>query len=482
MKYFEEFLRRVKRKKIIETNTPSQLKKCLRLFDLTALGVGSTLGVGIYILSGQISKTEAGPGVVISFLIAAIASFFSGLSYAEFGARVPKAGSAYIYSYVCVGEFIAFIIGWSMLLSYGIGASSVAKGFTKNLNSITNGKVEVFLENFPLVTGEIFEKNLDIISFLLIMVLTIILALGVKESTIINNLLTTVNIAIVLFVFIAGGINVNFENWNISMEELKNNYTNDCPLCTEENNCVSEEYDTVCGSGGFFPYGFSGIIKGAGTAFYGFVGFDVIATLGEEVINPKRDIPLSIILALLCVFISYFGVSSIVTLCLPYFMQDSDAPLPKVFESIGLNWAVIIIQIGAFFGLFASLIGALIPLPRVIWAMASDGLVFKFLSKVHLKFQTPIYATLISGSIAAIMAAIFNLQSLVDLMSIGTLLGYTMVSTCILILRNCFLFASTTCRTDWFSFSLFKQKIFFISIILSHCNSTEWSCHPCLCI
>ncbi|CAB4057574.1 Cationic amino acid transporter 2, vacuolar,Cationic amino acid transporter 2,Cationic amino acid transporter 3,Probable cationic amino acid transporter,High affinity cationic amino acid transporter 1 [Lepeophtheirus salmonis] len=237
MKYFEEFLRRVKRKKIIETNTPSQLKKCLRLFDLTALGVGSTLGVGIYILSGQISKTEAGPGVVISFLIAAIASFFSGLSYAEFGARVPKAGSAYIYSYVCVGEFIAFIIGWSMLLSYGIGASSVAKGFTKNLNSITNGKVEVFLENFPLVTGEIFEKNLDIISFLLIMVLTIILALGVKESTIINNLLTTVNIAIVLFVFIAGGINVNFENWNISMEELKNNYTNDCPLCTEENNC-----------------------------------------------------------------------------------------------------------------------------------------------------------------------------------------------------------------------------------------------------
>ncbi|QQP31599.1 Solute carrier family 7 (Cationic amino acid transporter_ y+ system)_ member 2, partial [Caligus rogercresseyi] len=208
----------------------------------------------------------------------------------------------------------------------------------------------------------------------------------------------------------------NFDNWSIPESSLSSIYSSTCTPCEDT---ICEGYNTTCGGGGFFPFGFQGIVQGAGTAFYGFVGFDVIATLGEEVINPRRDIPLSIIVSLTVVFLSYFGISSIATLCLHHWPP----------------WAVIIIQIGAFFGLFASLLGALIPLPRVIWAMASDGLLFKVLSRIQPRFKTPMIATVLSGTLAAIMAAVFNLKALVDLMSIGTLLGYTMVSICILILR-----------------------------------------------
>jgi len=440
------FIAKLSRKKFIDLDAPSDLKRCLGLLDLTALGVGSTLGVGIYVLAGAISKYESGPGVALSFFVAAFASVFAGLCYAEFGARVPKAGSAYAYSYVCVGEFVAFVVGWSMLLSYGVGASSVAKGFSTYVNYLIGDNLmeNAFLEWMPM-NIPFFAKYVDLFAFGLIIILSIILSLGVKESTKLNNVLTSVNVILVLFVLIAGSINANTDNYNITDQEIRNNteFSKAC-LCKFSRNstkktiekCLNQtEEFNWCGDGGYLPYGFDGVMKGAATAFYGFVGFDVIATVGEEVINPQKIVPLSIVLSLTTVFFAYFGMSVVITLMLPYFLQNENAPIPFVFDYIGWHWAAWLIKIGAIMGLTASLIGAMIPLPRIVWAMASDGLMFKPLAYVHPRFQTPFISTLVAGLLFGILAAVFDLIELVDLMSIGTLLAYTMVSACVMLLR-----------------------------------------------
>ncbi|PSN43750.1 hypothetical protein C0J52_06403 [Blattella germanica] len=351
------------RRKVVDTLSlgKSELARVLSTFDLTALGVGSTLGVGVYVLAGNVSKTTAGPAVVLSFLIAAIASVFAGLCYAEFGARVPRAGSAYTYSYVCIGEFIAFIIGWNLILEYVIVA----------------------------------------------------LALGVKKSTLVNNVFTVINIAVVVFVIIAGSIKADTKYWRIPEKEVPND----------------------AGTGGFLPFGIKGAIAGAATCFYGFVGFDCVATTGEEVKNPQRAIPIAIIGSLIIIFLSYFGVSTVLTLMLPYYMQDSDAPIPQAFSAVDFPVGKWIVTIGGIFGLCASLFGAMFPLPRIIYAMSMDGLMFKFLGQVNQRFKTPLYGTLIAGLLTGLMAAMFNLNQLVDMMSIGTLLAYTIVAACVLLLR-----------------------------------------------
>nr|CAD7410101.1 unnamed protein product [Timema cristinae] len=304
----------------------SKLARVLTTLDLTALGVGSTLGVGVYVLAGSVAKTTAGPAVVLSFLIAAIASVFAGLCYAEFGARVPRAGSAYVYSYVCVGEFVAFIIGWNLILEYVIA---------------------------------------------------------------------------------------DIKNWKIPKEEIP----------------------ADAGEGGFFPFGITGVIKGAATCFYGFVGFDCVATTGEEARNPRKAIPISIIISLLIIFLAYFGLSTVLTLMWPYYLQDADAPIPYAFSQIGWPVARWIVSVGAIFGLFASLLGALFPLPRVIYAMSSDGLVFRSLGNVHPRFQTPVVGTILAGLLTGIMASLFDLKHLVDMMSIGTLMAYSIVAACVMLLR-----------------------------------------------
>jgi len=244
---------------------------------------------------------------------------------------------------------------------------------------------------------------------------------------------------------------VSWHNWTIEKEELSGMYENvqlnttedygaacTCGLCreVEEAACRDKPDDfNWCGEGGFFPFGIDGVVSGAATAFYGFVGFDVIATMGEEVINPQRAMPIAIILSLSIIFLAYFGLSAVVTLVLPYFLQNAEAPIPFIFEYVGWDWAAWVVRIGAFMGLTASMLGGIVPLPRVIWAMASDGLLFHFLSYTHPTYQTPFAATLFSGFVFAVMAAVFDLRVLMDFMSIGTLLAYTMVSACVILLR-----------------------------------------------
>lgn len=395
----------------------ARLARVLSALDLTALGVGSTLGVGVYVLAGDVAKNLAGPAVVLSFLLAAVASVFAGLCYAEFGARVPKAGSAYVYSYVCVGEFIAFIIGWNLILEYIIGAASVVKALSEYLDSLLNKSISTYLESVMAMDSPHLAKYPDIFAFTVIMVFSVVLAFGVKESTKFNNFCTGVNLCVVLFVIISGSFKADTKNWRIPAAEVPK----------------SEHKDF--GTGGFAPYGIAGIIKGAAVCFYGFIGFDCVATAGEEARRPQKSIPFAVVASLLVVFLAYFGVSCVLTLVLPYYMQDEKAPFPFVFDYLGWQWAKYAVSVGAICALCSSLLGAVFPLPRIIYAMSSDGLLFKFMGRVSEKYQTPLAGTIIAGLFTGTLAMIFRLEQLIHMMSIGTLLAYSMVASCVLLLR-----------------------------------------------
>ncbi|XP_043485861.1 cationic amino acid transporter 2 [Polistes fuscatus] len=403
------------RKKRINVSTDSKLERCLSTLDLTALGIGSTLGVGVYVMAGSVSKDIAGPAVVISFLIAAVASIFAGLCYAEFGARVPRAGSAYVYSYVTMGEFVAFLIGWTLILEYVIGSASVVRGLSTYVDALFNNSMRNAFESAAPIEVEHFSSYPDFFAFGITLMFSAALAFGAKESSTANNFFTLVNLSVVLFVIIAGSLKADVNNWKTR------------PSCTESS-CKH-------GTGGFAPYGISGIITGAATCFYGFIGFDCVATTGEEAKDPQRSIPIAIVASLTVVFLAYFGVSAVLTMVLPYYEQNPDAPFPHLFEVIGWDWAKWIVSIGAICGLCASLLGAMFPLPRIIYAMASDGLIFKWMGKVSSRFHTPIMGTFSAGILTGVLAAIFELTQLLNMMSIGTLLAYSIVAACVLILR-----------------------------------------------
>lgn len=391
----------------------SEMARCLNVIDLTALGVGATLGLGVYVLAGAVAKTIAGPAVCLSFLVAAVASAFAGLCYAEFAARVPKAGSAYVYSYVTVGEFIAFVIGWNLILEYVIGTASVARGLSNYIDALVEKQISAAFREWMPMDISFLSSYADILSFVLVLVLTGLLAFGVKESSVLNNIFTVLNLLTVGLVIVAGSIKADTDNWKIKEENVPEGY----------------------GTGGFLPYGIAGVMTGAAKCFYGFVGFDAVATTGEEAKNPQRDIPLAIVISLLVIFGAYFGVSTVLTMMWPYYDQDVDAPFPYVFNQVGWFTIKWIVTSGAVFALCTSLLGAMFPLPRIIYAMANDGIVFKKLGSIHPWTQTPLIATILSGFLSGFMAMIFDLDQLIDMMSIGTLMAYTIVAVCVLILR-----------------------------------------------
>lgn len=420
----------------MDDSVTSKLDRCLTTLDLTALGVGATLGVGIYVLSGQVARELAGPSVVLSFIIAGIASALSGLCYAEMGARVPKAGSAYVYSYVTMGEGVALVIGWNLVLEYAIGTASVARGYSGYLDNLLGHKMEHFFRrHFPFDLPYLSPFP-DFCAFGITMLLASILSVGVKLSSSVNKVFTSLNVVLMTFVTVVGLWNADLANWSVQGGQTAN-YTiavNDSSSSSLDDEGSSTR-DAVVGFGGFFPFGISGTLAGAATCFYGFVGFDSIATSGEEALNPQRSIPLAIVGSLAVVCLAYIGVSCSLTLMTPYYLQDLTAPLPAAFQSAGMDWVATIVGIGALLGLSTSLLGAMFPLPRILYAMASDGILFRWLSTVNETLMTPVYATLLSGFFVGTLAAILELQSLVDMMSIGTLMAYTMVAVCVLVLR-----------------------------------------------
>ncbi|XP_018323884.1 cationic amino acid transporter 4 [Agrilus planipennis] len=381
------------------------LKRCLNTFDITLLGIGHMVGAGIYVLTGSVTKNIAGPGIIISFLLAGVASLLSALCYSEFGTRVPKAGSAYAYTYVSVGEFWAFVIGWNIILEHMIGAASVARAWSGYVNFLFDDAIS----NATLAaTGEMHQvllgKYPDFLAFLVCIVYASLLGFGVKGSAIFNSILTILNLAVMVLVISVGFYYSDITNWTAS-------------------------------KGGFFPYGFGGVISGAATCFYAFVGFDSIATAGEEAKDPSFSIPVATISSMVVVTLGYILVCAALTLLVPFDSVNPNAALPEAFSGIGLHWVKYLVSIGAICGMTTTLVGSLFSLPRCMYAMAQDGLLFSFLGNVNSKTQVPLTNLVISGLLSALIALLFDLEKLVEFMSIGTLLAYTIVSASIIILR-----------------------------------------------
>ncbi|GHO82872.1 amino acid permease [Dictyobacter formicarum] len=380
--------------------TERSLKRTLGPLSITAMGIGAIVGTGIFVLTGVAAAKYAGPGLILSFIVAGIASGLAAICYAEFASSVPIAGSAYTYSYATLGELIAWIIGWDLVLEYAVGAAAVSIGwsgyFTDLLKSLFGITIPQALTASPFSGGII---NLPAV--LIILLITALLVIGTSESSRFNNIMVAIKLAVIIFFIVIGAFHLNPTNWHP-----------------------------------FLAFGPGGIFRGASIIFFAYIGFDQISTSAEEARNPSRDLPLGILWSLTICTLLYILVTAVLTGMVSYKQLDVPSPVSRALILIGLNTAGSIISIGAICGLTTVLLVLLYGQSRIFFSMARDGLLPAFFSRIHPRFKTPYLSSILIGIIVAAVAGLTPIDVVAELTNIGTLTAFVLVSAAVLILRR----------------------------------------------
>ena len=381
------------------------LRRTLSAFDLTLLGIGAIIGTGIFVLTGTAAANQAGPAIVVSYLLAGLACAFAALCYAEFASMIPVAGSAYTYAYATLGELVAWMIGWDLILEYAVGSMTVAVGWSGYFQRILAGfglELPIWMTASPMAAE---GALLNLPAAVIVLFITALLVIGVRESARFNAVMVIIKLAAILFFIVAGFTFVKPDNWNP-----------------------------------FAPYGWSGIMAAAAVVFFAYIGFDAVSTTAEETKNPQRDLPIGIIASLIICTVLYLVVSAVLSGILPVLdyredVQYLNAPVGFALALIGQDWAAGLVSAGAVAGITSVLLVMLMSQPRIFFAMSRDGLLPHGVSKVHPRFRTPYITTMITGLVVALCAALFPIQLLGEMTSIGTLFAFVVVCSAVLVLR-----------------------------------------------
>jgi APA family basic amino acid/polyamine antiporter len=400
-------LKQLLRTKTIVEHTDSGLKKCLSAFDLTLLGIGCAIGTGIFVLTGIAAATQSGPAVILSFVFAGLASAFAALSYAELSSSVGGSGSAYGYSYVAFGEFFAWVIGWILLLEYGVGAAAVANGWSGYfVNTLANFGIHLpeTLTKAPSLGGII---NLP--AFAIIWLLIGLLISGVKQSAQFNNIIVAVKLSTIAVFIVIAALNLNTDNWQPFM-----------PFGWFE---TLPDGKTI------------GVLAGASLVFFAYFGFDAVSTAADEARNPQRDLPIGLLASLTFCTVVYIVVSGLLTGMLPYTELNVSSPVAYALSRIGYTWSSTLVATGVLAGLITVLLVLLYGLTRILYAMSRDGLIPPFFSSINPARQTPVRIILLCGLVISMVAGFFPLGALAETVNIGTLASFVMVCVGVIVLR-----------------------------------------------
>ncbi|MDC6269109.1 APC family permease [Lysinibacillus fusiformis] len=393
--------RKKKIEELLQNNRTIQLKKTLGAFDLILLGVGAIVGTGIFILPGTVAATHAGPGIVFSFIIAAIVCAFAGMCYSEFASSVPVTGSAYTYGYIVFGEIIAWLVGWALLLEYGLAVAAVATGWSSYLNSLLAGFHIVLPQAISGAFNPAAGTYMNVPAILIIFATAFLLTLGIKESTRFNTWMVFLKVAVILLFIGVGVFYVKPTNWEP-----------------------------------FLPFGISGIFSGAALVFFAYLGFDAVSSAAEEVKNPQRNMPIGIIGSLLICTVLYVAVSMVLTGIVPYHALNVSDPVSYVMQMVHQDWIAGIISLGAVVGMMTVILVMSYGGTRLLYALGRDGLLPKSMAELSPKFKTPVKNTWIFALLVAFCAGFVPLSKLAELVNMGTLVAFTIVSIGVVYLRK----------------------------------------------
>ena len=406
------------------------LRRSLGPISLTTLGIGAIIGAGIFVITGTAAAQFAGPALVLSMLIAAVGCAFAGLCYAEFASMIPVAGSAYTYAYATLGELFAWIIGWDLILEYALGASTIAVGWSGSFVSILQDMRIPFPPAFTgppgslvaLPDGSTVTGLFNVPATAIILLVTMILIVGIRESAGFNTVIVVIKVAVLLLFVGFGAKYINTANWH--------------PFIPPN-------------TGKFGEFGWSGVLRGAGVIFFAFIGFDAVSTAAQEAKNPQRDMPRGILISLVVCTFLYIAVALVLTGIVHYSKLNVPAPIALGVDSTGLTWLRPVVKLGAIAGLSSTMLVMLLGQPRIFYSMSRDGLLPPLFSKIHPRFKTPYITTALTGVVVAIVAGLFPIATLTQLTAMGTLLAFVMVSIGIWVLRRTDPHLERPFKTPW---------------------------------